>query len=1103
MKSRRWLWLLVVLPLVVGLLRLRLDTEVLHLLPGDLPEVKGLKLWQEHFGGSRDLLITLRAKSPETAAQVAHEIADALRSQNGLTAAVYWQAPWREHPGESAEIAAAAWLNSPTGEVADLADRLQPAKLDSALAVLRSQLSTSLSPEEIGRLSYDPLQLMDVPSLQSNAAQFGDDGPPFASADGTFRVVHVETPVVFGDYRAAGEWLAQVHHVVDQVVAGAKESGLNEPRFTGGPEFLVEIAADMERDMKRSITGTAIVVGLLFFMVHRRIKPLAWLVTLLAFVLLATMAAGGLFFGRLNVVSMGFAAILLGLAVDYGLVVYQERLAHPDDDLRKVLRATAPGVWWSAITTAGAFFLLNFGGLPGLAQLGTLVATGILVAAAVMLGWFPKPLEARSTSAAGSERIDSNETAPVNPAPPATGLFIWAVTGCIVALGLFTLFRQAPSIDASSQPLRPARSLAYDAMDQMRKEIGGDETWAVLVTGTNEQEVADRLHGVDEKLASLKSEKEIQSAVLPGTLWPNPRNQTANRAALKNVVDHWSSITSAVLRAGFTVESMALAQGVVATWRKALADPKPFWPQNSVSRWIMREMSVHDSGMYIAAGAIRPTDQDSADWVNRIQNTNVLVAGWERLGPALLDDVETQLKWVLAGIVAVVLLTLQFTFRNAVEASLSIAALIFSGLVLLAIMSVAGWSWNLMNLMAVPLLLGSTVDYSIHMQLSLRRHLGDLPATFHATGKALLLCAATTVAGFGSLAFSSNAGLASLGKVCAAGAAGAALTACFLLPRWWLALVGSASPGRHRSDLNQSQKSSTLTGSAAPSRLYGAVLWKVGLGVVRLMPIGFARAIGRAIAFVYRCVAQSRRQTVMANLLPVFAGDRAAANRATNQLFRNFGIKLADLMRYESGCPVDDLFHRLPSPDEFTLDRASGRGTILLTIHLGNWEFGAPLLRRIGVNLLVITLAEPGRGFTELREAARKRWGVETLVIGHDAFAFVEVLKRLQDGAVVALLIDRPPQASAVDVELFERPFAASVSAAELARASGCALIPVAIPWMPAGYEVISLPEIQYDRAKLGSRDARKALTQEIVRAFEPVIRQHPDQWFHFVPIWK
>ena len=52
------------------------------------------------------------------------------------------------------------------------------------------------------------------------------------------------------------------------------------------------------------------------------------------------------------------------------------------------------------------------------------------------------------------------------------------------------------------------------------------------------------------------------------------------------------------------------------------------------------------------------------------------------------------------------------------------------------------------------------------------------------------------------------------------------------------------------------------------------------------------------------------------------------------------------------------------------------------------------------------------------------------------------------------------------------------------------------------GYRAQILPEIAYDRAAIGSRDARIRLTQEILRAFEPVIRQHATQWFHFVPVW-
>jgi lauroyl/myristoyl acyltransferase len=88
-------------------------------------------------------------------------------------------------------------------------------------------------------------------------------------------------------------------------------------------------------------------------------------------------------------------------------------------------------------------------------------------------------------------------------------------------------------------------------------------------------------------------------------------------------------------------------------------------------------------------------------------------------------------------------------------------------------------------------------------------------------------------------------------------------------------------------------------------------------------------------------------------------------------------------------------------------------------------------------------------------------------------------------------------------VELFGRPFAASIAAAELARASGCVVLPVYMLRTDRGYGAHILPPVPYHRAGLRDRQTRQQLTQEIMRAFEPVIREHPDQWFHFVPIWN
>ena len=176
---------------------------------------------------------------------------------------------------------------------------------------------------------------------------------------------------------------------------------------------------------------------------------------------------------------------------------------------------------------------------------------------------------------------------------------------------------------------------------------------------------------------------------------------------------------------------------------------------------------------------------------------------------------------------------------------------------------------------------------------------------------------------------------------------------------------------------------------------------------------------------------------------------------------------------------------------------------LLVTVHLGNWEFGAPLLTRRGVRLQIITQAEPDARLTASRQAARARWGVDTLPLGDDPFAAVEIIRRLEAGNAVALLMDRPPAATATTtVKLFGKPFAASISAAEFARATGCAILPVYLPRTASGYVVHTLPEISYERSALRDPAARLDLTQRIMDAFAPAIREHASQWYHFVPVW-
>jgi KDO2-lipid IV(A) lauroyltransferase len=274
------------------------------------------------------------------------------------------------------------------------------------------------------------------------------------------------------------------------------------------------------------------------------------------------------------------------------------------------------------------------------------------------------------------------------------------------------------------------------------------------------------------------------------------------------------------------------------------------------------------------------------------------------------------------------------------------------------------------------------------------------------------------------------------------------------------------------------------------------------MAVARVVPQRLLYAAAEFGCVCYCLIRAARREIVIANLVPVLGGDKANAQGICTQVFRNFGHKLVDLWRCEAGLPAAPLIAEFIGSDALFEAHKRKQGVLLVTPHLGNWEVGGYALAARGIKLYVVTLSEPAAGLTETRAHARARNGIETIVVGENPFAFVEIIKHLQEGAVMAILLDRPMTASRVTVDFFGRPFHAAQAAAELARASGCLVLPVFLPHIEGGYRIELLPPIAYERDELGTREARQKFTQRIFEVFEPFVRQYPDQWYHFISMW-
>ncbi len=760
----------------VGLSRISLDVEVLNLLPTDNSISRGLLLYQKHFLNAGELVVTLQAESSEEAAAAVEAIVGRVRPQTNLVERFFWQPPWNESIQGSAQFLAYLWLNSPPAKVQALVERLRADNLEAELAATRERMTTSLDPRDFLLLPRDPFNLASIAADRGEAFQTPERF--FSSEDGKFRIIYIYAAVPVQNYDQCHAWVQRIRAELNGALAAKGSKALIQ--LTGRPVFVDEIASGMKSDMSTNAPGTLFMIGLLFFLVHREIRSLFFLLATLLVVMIWTALIGAAFLGKLNVISIGFASILLGLAEDFGIVLHQEAKSHPHASAFELRQIAGAGIFWSAVTTASAFGLLNFSSLPGLRQLGTLVGLGILLGAWVMTYIF-LPLLLRFAKRPSSAEPHAPPALPQDRSPLLPRLLTLILMLASAAVLAFSHPRLNPSPDV----LRPRQSEASRALSAVQQNLGLTvEPYWVMAQGKTVTEVRQSLEKLEPALLENQAAGRIFSFNLPTEIWPNEEWQNANKQRLRALAGRKPQLNAMILQHGFTTNALALTATVLDEWA-GYAGSEPLWPRGRIAEWMLPKFISAAPGNYIGLGLLYPTDSFDPTAIAPADLTSTaIVSGWRLLGKEVLKHVEHEVPLISLAVLFIVFAALCLTFRNWQDVALSFAVLAVSGVLLLALMSLMHWDWNLINLTSLPLLLGMGIDYSIHIQLSLRRLDRNRKAVFQSVGRALLLAGSTSIIGFALLGTSSNQGMSSLGKICALGLTILLLVSVCLLPAW-------------------------------------------------------------------------------------------------------------------------------------------------------------------------------------------------------------------------------------------------------------------------------------------------------------------------------
>ena len=769
----------------------RVDTDVLSLLPHQGRVVPAFRRYVNRFGSMDDLYVVFTAPAERSVSEYEIEIdawIDRLRESREIT---------QVDAGIIDSTQDFTWLADREllllrGERLDTAlDRLTPAGLSAALASRRELLALPSS-QIADVLRQDPAGLSELinEALGSTARGLTASlSRGYVSEDGRSRLViarPISPPYDTAFSHALDLRLQDIARSVPRATADDPPDSELPPldvAFAGGHRIAIETEGVVKRESIWNTVGSLALILPLLFVVFRSL----WLVLVgplpsaLSLVVVAgLLAVSGV---TLSAAAAGSAAMLFGLGIDGVVLLYAtHRLGEaPDvavnDPVRAVSSASSSmllGMW----TTAATFYGLMFVDIPSLQQLGMLIGHSMMACGLLTLVLVPALLpRGRSTA---RRVLTMPRAATWLARHRRTVLASAAVATTVLGIAASGL-RVNPTLDRLRAMTDAAR------LEERLAPIFGlpRDVYVVLAEGPALEPLLETNERLTARLATDVPDLDVQA---PTRLLPSQASQTATASRIAHAALSADGVRQSLKQAAAAAGFREGAFEPFAERLPRLLDPSARltyegYVQSGLGD-LVRRFVARDGANWLTATYVFARDRDQADTVaavvSQVDSTQVLT-GLPLVNRELADRFLPQFLEGLAIGTAVVLLLVVAAFR---DWRLSLYALLptLVGLLwaagLLALFSV---ELDLFAVFAVVTFIGVGVDYGIHLVHRFRERADAVRATSE-LAPVILVAAAITFAGYGTLVTSSYPPLRSIGLVSAVSVVTLAAASVLVLP---------------------------------------------------------------------------------------------------------------------------------------------------------------------------------------------------------------------------------------------------------------------------------------------------------------------------------
>jgi Kdo2-lipid IVA lauroyltransferase/acyltransferase len=232
--------------------------------------------------------------------------------------------------------------------------------------------------------------------------------------------------------------------------------------------------------------------------------------------------------------------------------------------------------------------------------------------------------------------------------------------------------------------------------------------------------------------------------------------------------------------------------------------------------------------------------------------------------------------------------------------------------------------------------------------------------------------------------------------------------------------------------------------------------------------------------------------------------ESAAVRRKASDLIDAHFAAWVDFLHFATRPPAESaaLVEGVVGFERILEERAKGKGVLLLTAHLGNWEVGGFMLAEVKQPIHVVLVPDIHPAVEKARRRLHERAGVREIRIDRSFVPSLSVMRALESNAIVAMQGDRDFNNTGVPVPFFGKEAFFPRGPLRVAMATGAAVLPAFIIRVSEDrYRAIIEEPLVIDRD--GDRDlALRRNIERYVSILERYVRAFPEQWYCFYPFW-